>query len=551
MNNWGKKSDSGWLSSIVGNWKRDSGKNKINNQFSQKEDEDDSALVDDSTDTGISSENGGGNDPLDMLSTLDEKSSALRKKTISRIGYVLGFLSVGFFIIQGLYTFTQRYEWNEQRAPIETTTEEIGLEVTQFASWQLLKDQEIESVENRIDIVEQNLTDRINATKESIQNELNSTKTILSEQIATAQVENNSALKSLLDNISAQIEKSARESKIDVGRRMNTIEDKIAKSKKLLQEQIDKSKRDDKIDFSKISMPKLPPLNFKEDPNAKTSDTEDKNNSATKSTTLEKPEEDPVLVSVAIGEVKSIELSTLKEKVEGDEEGKEDDIPTFTVMTGFTKGTIITGADVPTLTQNNKDPIPVYISIDGDMINANNYTSNIDNCLLTAAAIGDFASGVAQLRISDISCIATDDVGKSYKLTGTIKAWAYDENGKFGIKGRLVSKEGEIIAKGLPLATIEGMIAMLNNSSIGGEATEGAAGIANALGGSAQSTTSQIMGKFSDYYLKILESLNPTIEVKAGREIVIGFKGGDSLKFEEFTPVDSNYFENNTGAFNE
>jgi hypothetical protein len=47
--------------------------------------------------------------------------------------------------------------------------------------------------------------------------------------------------------------------------------------------------------------------------------------------------------------------------------------------------------------------------------------------------------------------------------------------------------------------------------------------------------------------LKILESLNPIIEIKAGREVVVAFSGGEKLQLEKYTPIDINYFEDKGG----
>ena len=56
-------------------------------------------------------------------------------------------------------------------------------------------------------------------------------------------------------------------------------------------------------------------------------------------------------------------------------------------------------------------------------------------------------------------------------------------------------------------------------------------------------TASTTLDIFSDYYLMILEQLNPTIELKAGRETTIGFEGGEVLQLEEYTPADVDFFE--------
>jgi hypothetical protein len=55
--------------------------------------------------------------------------------------------------------------------------------------------------------------------------------------------------------------------------------------------------------------------------------------------------------------------------------------------------------------------------------------------------------------------------------------------------------------------------------------------------------TSDVLQKFSDYYMKMLESLNPSISIRAGRSVVVAFKGGESLQLQSYEPISTSYFE--------
>jgi len=196
----------------------------------------------------------------------------------------------------------------------------------------------------------------------------------------------------------------------------------------------------------------------------------------------------------------------------------------------------------------------VWLSTSGDMLIANGHTANIKECIIQADATGNFATSSADIRLAKISCSALDIDGKYYKLVGKVKGWVNGETGKQGLKGRLVTKEGELIEKAVPLAILEGAIKALENS------TKSSSTIYTYPGASASTTTtnnlkesfaegttktaSTTLDKFSDYYLMILEQLNPTIELKAGREVSIWFEGGEQLTLEEYTPLDVDYFEN-------
>jgi len=462
-------------------------------------------------------------DPLDALSTLDQKGEDIRKKTLNRVVYITLFLSIGMFILTGLVKFIIVMTDNTERAPIETKTEKVKLEINTFTKWQEIKDQEITQLGKSIKNVDANLTKKITSVKHELKQDINDTTNKILIKIDDTQKENSEFVTSILNDIKKEIQKSEVNSKKYADIRTLTIEEKIKQIKENT-----KNNQNSKLDFSKLSLPKLPS-------NQKTQKTTAKNKKiAEKEIKYEEVEESVVVTNQVL------DFSTL----DTNQTTKTSTIPQFTIMPGFTKATIVTGAAVPTLTQAQNVSRPVWLSFSGDTLIANNETMNIDECLLQAAATGDFASGVAEVRLSKISCSATDNDGQKYKLMAPVKGWVYSENGQYGLKGRLVSKEGELIEKTIPLVVIEGLVSALenlgkSNNNIGGTTIQPGQSFASG----AASGSSKVLGKISDYYLKILESLNPVIEVKAGRQVVVAFAGGESLKFEKYTPVDVAYFE--------
>jgi len=461
-------------------------------------------------------------DPLDALSTLDQKSEDIRKKTLNRVVYIILFLSIGMFILTGLVKFVIVMTDDSERAPIETKTEKMKLEINTFSKWQEIKDQEIHQLDVSIKNVDANLTQKINLVKHELKRDINTTTNKILVKIDDTQRENSEFVTSILDDIKKEIKKSEVNGKKYVNSKTLTIEEKI--------KQIKESSRNNKnsgLDFSKLSLPKLPS-------NKKLQTTSANNKAVAKKEIKYEEVEESIVVTNQI-----IDFSTLDTN-----EMEVSTIPSFTIMPGFTKATIVTGAAVPTLTQAQNVSRPVWLSFSGDTLIANNETMNIDECLLQAAATGDFASSIAEIRLSKISCSATDEEGQKFKLIAPVKGWVYSETGQYGLKGRLISKEGELIEKTIPLVVIEGLVSALenigsSNNNIGGTTIQPGQSFASG----AASGSSQVLGKISDYYLKILESLNPVIEIKVGRQVVVAFAGGESLKFEKYTPVDVAYFE--------
>lgn len=475
------------------------------------------------------------NDALSELSTLDSKVSELRKKTLRRIYTVMGVFSIGMFIMMVLVKFGI-VMWKESKRPeVPTKVQGLTLEVNSLNKWQEMKDQQIKELGDDLKSVEANVTTKMDELQKTISTELNSTQTNVNESLIVLQNSNKQVITEALADIKNEIKSMGEETKQYTDQRNLTISEKIA--------QIESKKGES----AKLAvLPPLPPLQ--------------NSGNATQivpngipSQPSQKTPQVPQYMEEDINDASNasaLDFSTIATK---DTNSTEDGIK-MTVMAGVQKATLVAGADVPTLQKGNDLTRVVWLSTSGPMLISNGHTENIRECIIQAAATGNFATGSADIRLTKISCSAIDEEGKYYKLVGNIKGWVYGENGKQGLKGRLVTKEGELIEKAIPLAILEGAIKALENSTkkgstiyaypgSGTSSTSTMNNLQDSFSEGATKTASTTLDKFSDYYLMILEQLNPTIELKAGREVSIWFEGGEQLKFEEFTPADVDFFE--------
>jgi len=120
-------------------------------------------------------------DPLEALSTLDQKTEDIRKKTLNRFVYTTLILTVGLFLLNGLIKFFIVMSSNSERKPIKTKTEKVGLKINTFSKWQYIKDQQIKGINTNMKNMDSNLTKKIhvveplaNSTKQPNQYLLNS-----------------------------------------------------------------------------------------------------------------------------------------------------------------------------------------------------------------------------------------------------------------------------------------------------------------------------------------------------------------------------------------
>lgn len=477
-------------------------------------------------------------DPLKELSTLDERVKNLKSKTIKRVAGVALFLSVGMFIIVGLVKTAIVLSKDDERKDVPTKVQDLKLEINSLTKWQEIKDQQVEQLGTDIKNVEQNMSNKMDVLHQTISQDLVNTASNINESMKVLQESTKNTISSSLEEIKTEIQKVNEEAKQYTDQKNLTVAEKIA--------QIESKTKEKQLDFNKLSLPSLPKP---EEHNASQIPSNlyaagAPSSAGAKIEIIEEP----------MGEGTPLDFTTFEAP---SEVNTTIELPKMTIMAGFQKAMLTTGADVPTLQKGNDLTRNVWLSTTGEMLISNGHTENIKECIIQAAATGNFASASADIRLTKISCSAIDEDGQHYKLVGTVKGWVYGENGKQGLKGRLVTKEGELIEKAIPLTLLEGAIKALENSTKSSSTvyaypgTTGSTDMSNiqdSFTDGATKTASTTLDKFSDYYLMILEQLNPTIELKAGREVTIGFEGGEMLQLEKYIPADVDYFENKKGS---
>lgn len=250
-----------------------------------------------------------------------------------------------------------------------------------------------------------------------------------------------------------------------------------------------------------------------------------------------KSEKDADIPSNTLKKPKKLEIKLFSaankatEEDEGEEQaGEEIYIPAGSILSG----TLIVGMDAPTNESAKSDPYPVLMRIKGEAILPNMYSMDIRECFIIGAGFGDLSSERAYVRGESISCINDDEE----ILESSIDLFAVGEDGKTGLRGRLVSKQGQILARALMAGFMEGIAGAFAPQKVqaislqpGEDAQFESLISTQALGSAALNGTSKAVGRLADYYIKIAEGIFPVIEIDAGRRIDMINKKGMMLKF--------------------
>jgi conjugal transfer pilus assembly protein TraB len=197
------------------------------------------------------------------------------------------------------------------------------------------------------------------------------------------------------------------------------------------------------------------------------------------------------------------------------------------------RGVLLSGMDAPTGRQARRDPYPALVRIKHDAILPNRFRADVRECFLVAAGYGDLASERAYLRTEAITCIRED--GGAIEVP--LDAYAVGEDGKVGVRGRLVSKQGQVIGKAMLASFAEGFSQMFGRVPVPVVATTAGttqpfqqAFSGQAVQAGAVKGVGSALDRLANYFLDMAEEMFPVIEVDAGRGIEFVLNRGATLR---------------------
>ncbi|EFP0184029.1 conjugal transfer protein TraB [Escherichia coli] len=229
-----------------------------------------------------------------------------------------------------------------------------------------------------------------------------------------------------------------------------------------------------------------------------------------------------------------IQIVTYSQKspvIEEKEEKEGDSIylPSGSILTGV----LINGMDAPTSQGARRDPFPSTMRIQKEAILPNRFRADVRECFLVISGYGDLSSERAYLRGETFSCVRNDGGVIEAKLD----SYAVGEDGKAGVRGRVVSKQGQIIAKSLMAGFLGGVsdafdinpVPVINTNP--GTNTQYQSVFSNQmLQGAAVKGASKALDRIAQFYIDMAEGIFPVIEVDAGRQIDVIVTKGTKLQ---------------------
>lgn len=187
------------------------------------------------------------------------------------------------------------------------------------------------------------------------------------------------------------------------------------------------------------------------------------------------------------------------------------------------QGVLINGMDA-TAGRGKGTAVPALIRVKKNAILPNRYTQLVSECFVIVSGVGNLATERAEMRGEKMSCIFKDGT----VVDSPLSAYVVGEDGKSGLRGRVVSKQGAIIARSMLAGVLGGLGKQFSPSSVpslnlsGGDSQKyESPNPAEAAKIAAASGVGSSMERVANFYMDLAEQIVPVIEIDAGRSVTL------------------------------
>lgn len=227
---------------------------------------------------------------------------------------------------------------------------------------------------------------------------------------------------------------------------------------------------------------------------------------------------------------------TIKPRIIGVEFSTEDkpELPHIrdTIPAGsFGRAILINGMDAPTGGAAQKNPLPVILHVTDMGSLPRRFKHNMKDCRFVGTAKGDLAAERAYIRLERISCVSLAGDVMSEEVTGYVTG----PDGKVGIRGVVVEKEGAILARAFVAGGLSGLSKGAARTYT--DVSQSALGIVSGVDSNRQLEFAAAEGvstgldKLANYYIERLEDIFPVIEIDSGQAVDINLQKSVALNF--------------------
>ncbi|MHB1755679.1 MAG: TraB/VirB10 family protein [bacterium] len=200
----------------------------------------------------------------------------------------------------------------------------------------------------------------------------------------------------------------------------------------------------------------------------------------------------------------------------------------------FTQGTLLNGLDAPASMKGKSNPYPTLIRLTNLSFLPNQYRLSMKGCFVLAEGYGSLSSERVYLRTVTLSCIVK---GGNRHISVPIHGYIVGQHGKVGLRGKVVTKQGAILAREFMAGLLQGFGNIVSEqsmtmsySALGSTSNINPSNVGEAGLGQGLASASTELSKF---YAKMADSMMPVVVVGAGRKLTLVLTHGFYAEFKK------------------
>lgn len=200
----------------------------------------------------------------------------------------------------------------------------------------------------------------------------------------------------------------------------------------------------------------------------------------------------------------------------------------------FVRGVLTSGVVASTSIQASANPQPVHIQLTDLGHLPQNFKADVKHCFIIGSAYGDLPSERVYMRLEKLSCVErkTQEV-----IELSVDGYVAGEDGANGLRGLIIDRSGPAMRNAFIGGLFSGMGEFFGQQKSQMPTAINSTGVAMVNPLKAQQLLEAGVGKgignamekFSDFYIKRAEQLQPVVEIEPGRRVDVVFKSGFDL----------------------
>lgn len=229
--------------------------------------------------------------------------------------------------------------------------------------------------------------------------------------------------------------------------------------------------------------------------------------------------------------IQSVHLNLAEDK---SEEGEFFNSEEYVPSGAYAPATIISGVDASVGLSSQSDPRPILLRIKGPALSSiydgNVQQADLTGCLVTGAASGDLSSEKVYVKLVNMTCSKSENLVYETAIKGYVAG-----QGKSGIRGNVIGREGDFLSKSFLAGMISGFGSGLSSRvapplsfSTGVTLQNGYTNEDIAKKGVGQGISSA-SDRLSNYYINRAEQYQPVVSIPSGIEVEVVFVEGFHL----------------------